>query len=185
MSRCSSRAWRASSPDAARGSAPSRSLVALFAWRPEWFPLAPNDRVVRELTLLFMLGSLAYAWRDALPMSLAGAAVALLLVAFDPGGLPRGALFAPLLAYVVLVAAYHPRLQFPPARRMGDYSYGLYVYSFPVQQTLMQQWPGLEPGALLALSLPASLAVAAVSWHALERPALAFKIRSNGAAIPT
>ena len=34
-------------------------LVALFAKRPEWFPLSPNDGVVRELTLLFGLGSLA------------------------------------------------------------------------------------------------------------------------------
>ena len=50
--------------------------------------------------------------------------------------------------------------------------YGLYVYSFPVQQTLMQRWPALlEPAGLFALSMPLVLAVAAVSWHALERPA--------------
>jgi peptidoglycan/LPS O-acetylase OafA/YrhL len=156
------------------------AMAVAFAWQPDWFPLAPNDRVVRELALLFALGSLAYAWRDALPLSLAGAAAAVLLIAVNPGGLPRGALFAPLLAYVVLVAAYHPRVVLPAANRIGDYSYGLYVYSFPVQQTLMQRWPALEPAGLFALSLPAALAVAALSWHALERPALTRKSRFAG-----
>jgi len=86
---------------------------------------------------------------------------------------------APLLAYVVLVAAYHPRLRWPAFNRIGDYSYGMYVYSFPLQQTLMQRFPALEPAGLFALSLPLSLAVAACSWHALERPALALKSRFN------
>lgn len=153
------------------------ALVAVFAWRPEWFPLAPNDRVVRELALAFGLGSLAYVWRDALPVSLTAAAACILLVAWNPAGLARGVLFAPLLAYVVLVAAYHPRLAWPGANRIGDYSYGLYVYSFPIQQTLMERLPALSPGELLALSLPLSLAVAALSWHALERPALGLKSR--------
>ena len=153
------------------------AMIALFALRPEWFPLAPNDAVVRELALLFGLGSLAYAWRDVIPVSLPAAAVALALVALNPGGWPRGTLFAPLLAYLVLAAAYHPRLQWPLFNRTGDYSYGLYVYSFPLQQTLMQRLPALEPMALFALSLPLGLVVAAVSWHALERPALALKSR--------
>jgi len=91
-------------------------------------------------------------------------------------------LFAPLLAYVVLVAAYHPRLQWPAVNRAGDYSYGLYVYSFPLQQTLMQRFPGLEPGSLFALSLPLGIAVAALSWHALERPALALKSRFDASS---
>jgi peptidoglycan/LPS O-acetylase OafA/YrhL len=153
------------------------AAIVVCALRPEWFPLAPNDRVVRELALLFGLGSLAYVWRDVIPVSLIGAAVAILLVAWNPGGSIRAALLAPLLAYVVLVAAYHPAIQWPLFNRAGDYSYGLYVYSFPLQQTLMQRFPALEPAGLFALSLPLGIAVAAVSWHALERPALALKSR--------
>lgn len=153
------------------------ALVAAFAWRPEWFPLSPNDKVVRELALLFALGSLAYVWRASIPVSLAAAAAGVALVAWNPGGLARGVLFAPILAYVVLVIAYHPRLRWSAFNRAGDYSYGVYVYSFPLQQTLMQRFPSLEPAALFALSLPLSLAVAALSWHALEDRALALKSR--------
>ena len=160
------------------------ALVALFAMRPGWFPLAPNDSVVRELALLFGLGSLAWVWRAALPVSAAGAVAAVALVVWNPGGWPRGALFAPLLAYTVLVAAYHPRLQWHAFNRVGDYSYGLYVYSFPVQQMLMHRYAALEPMGLLALSLPLTLGVAACSWHLLERPALALKSHFDSARNP-
>ena len=142
------------------------------------FRCAHDDRVVRELALLFGLGSLAYVWRDAVPVSLVAAAIVIVAVAWNPGGYARGALFAPLLAYVVLVAAYHPRLQWPPFNRAGDYSYGLYVYSFPLQQTLMQRLPAARARPACSRSRCRSASrVAAVSWHALERPALALKSR--------
>jgi peptidoglycan/LPS O-acetylase OafA/YrhL len=144
-------------------------LSAVFA--------GPPGRVVAELTVLFALGSVAYAWRDALPVSIAAALVAIALIAWNPSGLPRGPLFAPLLAYVLLVVAYHPRLVWPGYNRVGDYSYGLYVYAFPLQQTIVQRMPGIEPLALFAWAFPAVLAVAALSWHALEQPALGLKSR--------
>lgn len=150
-------------------------LMLVFIAQPEWFPLAANDRVVRELALLFALGSLACACRDAVPLSLAGLAVVLALIAWNPGGLTRANYFAPLLTYAVLVLAYHPQLQWPWFRQVGDYSYGVYVYSFPIQQTLMQRLPELEPVGLLLVSLPLSIAVAFLSWHGLERPALRLK----------
>lgn len=60
------------------------------------------------------------------------------------------------------------RLPKPPA----DLSYGLYIYSFPLQQWLATQHQ---------LSLPASLAVtlpfAALSWVLVEKPALRLKAR--------
>ncbi len=151
--------------------------VAFFAMRPESFPLAPNTIVVRELALLFALGSLAAVWHDALPISLVAAIVALLLVAWNPLGLARGTLLSPLLAYVVLVAAYHPAVQWSRFNVGGDYSYGLYVYSFPIQQTLVERLPSITPLALFVLALPAALAVAAASWHVIERPALRLKAR--------
>ena len=86
-------------------------------------------------------------------------------------------MFAPLLAYVVLVVAYHPRLAWPAFNRVGDYSYGVYVYSFPIQQTLVQRIPGIEPAPLFALAMTLTLVVAALSWHCLEQPALGLKSR--------
>jgi peptidoglycan/LPS O-acetylase OafA/YrhL len=58
------------------------------------------------------------------------------------------------------------------------------VYSFPVQQTLMQRMPTLEPPSLFVLSLPLSLLLAAASWHGLEAPALALKSRFASSRTP-
>jgi peptidoglycan/LPS O-acetylase OafA/YrhL len=135
----------------------------------------PDAAAVIELTLLFALGSLAYAWRDVLPLSLVAALAAIALVAWNPGGAARGVLFAPLLTYIVLVLAYHPWIRWRLPNRAGDYSYGLYVYAFPIQQTVVQRAGVLEPLALFAYAFPVVLILAMLSWHAMERPALGLK----------
>lgn len=153
-------------------------IVVCALWPP---PLAlalntaPNAVVVLKLALLFALGSVAYVWRNAIPLARSGVLIAAALVAWDPGGVFRGPLFEPLLAYSILVIAYHPHWQWPAFNRIGDYSYGLYVYSFPLQQTLVQRVSPWEPLVLFAVALPCALAAAALSWHALERPALGLK----------
>ena len=152
-------------------------VAAGLAW-PDLVPLDPNTRGTRLAALLFLLGSLAYVWKRHVPLSLPGAALALALPLADVHGFARdGPLFALLLAYLVLVVAYHPALRVRTLRRVPDYSYGLYVYAFPIQQTLVWQAPGIAPAPLFAASLALTLAVAAVSWHAIEAPALRLKSR--------
>jgi peptidoglycan/LPS O-acetylase OafA/YrhL len=156
------------------------ALVALFAWKPEWLPLAPQTASTRNLALLFGLGALAYVARDRVPMSLAAFAVAVAVFVVNPWGFGRGLWFLLTLAYGTLVLAYHPRIQWQAYNRVGDYSYGLYVYAFPVQQTIVAHVRGLTPIELFAASLAVTLALAALSWHVLERPALALKSRFRG-----
>lgn len=58
----------------------------------------------------------------------------------------------------------------------GDYSYGLYVYGYPVQQVLAQAGvhrQGLTAYLLLSLLLAGALAW--LSWHAIEQPALRWR----------
>ena len=157
------------------------ALLGLGLIVPDAITLAlhggPGNRSVLELALLFAIGSAAYVWRDAIPVSLVALAACVIVVAWNPLGLGRGALFEPLLAYAVLTLAYHPTLLWNPFNRVGDYSYGVYVYSFPIQQTLVERLPGLGPYALLALALPLALVLAALSWHLLEQPALRLKSR--------
>jgi peptidoglycan/LPS O-acetylase OafA/YrhL len=62
------------------------------------------------------------------------------------------------------------------AGRFGDFSYGIYIYAFPVQQTVtwftdnrLSIWSGL------AASTAITVALAILSWHCVERPALRLK----------
>lgn len=153
------------------------ALAAIFVAWPEWLPLEPETATVREFALLFALGSLAYLWRATLPLSLAGALGGIAFYLWNPWHMGHGVTATLVLAYAVLVLAYHPWLKWPAFNRVGDYSYGLYLYAFPVQQTLVSRLPGLSAPGLFALSLLATLALAMASWHGLEKPALGLRSR--------
>ena len=56
-----------------------------------------------------------------------------------------------------------------------DYSYGIYIYAFPVQQTWVSFWPQMPLWAYLLCTFVTTIALAALSWHFVERPSLKFK----------
>jgi peptidoglycan/LPS O-acetylase OafA/YrhL len=73
---------------------------------------------------------------------------------------------------VIVLARYFP-VSFPIK---NDYSYGLYVFAWPVQQvvvwySLKWQFP-IGPIGLFLVSGSITLALAVASWHLLEKPAL-------------
>lgn len=61
--------------------------------------------------------------------------------------------------------------------RSGDYSYGVYIYAFPIQQTIVHLFPGIHQPTFLASSLAATFVAAALSWHLVEKRALQLKPR--------
>jgi peptidoglycan/LPS O-acetylase OafA/YrhL len=54
----------------------------------------------------------------------------------------------------------------------NDYSYGVYIYSFPVTQGVLQLWPNANVVSLLAVTIAVTLVLAFLSWELIERPAL-------------
>ena len=62
------------------------------------------------------------------------------------------------------------------AGRRGDFSYGIYIYSFPVQQTVIALTANrlaLAEGTIISVALTFVLAWA--SWHLIEKPVLGLK----------
>lgn len=135
--------------------------------------------------LMFLAGVVAHLWAHRVPTSRIGVAVAVsvLALALALAGLaaqePRStlvylALAPPAVAYLVLLLGSNPRLARIGSRR--DLSYGLYVYTWPVQVLLLlagaATWPVL---AYLLASLVLALCFAWASWTFVESPALAYK----------
>jgi peptidoglycan/LPS O-acetylase OafA/YrhL len=128
-----------------------------------------------RLYAFFAMGSALYHWRDSVPFSTPLVALAgLLLAAGAAWPVAFGPAYTVALPLVVLGAALLPRGPVLNWNRMGDYSYGIYLYAFPVQQAVIQLCPGLGllPAMAAALVLTASLA--AVSWHGLEHPVMSW-----------
>jgi len=63
--------------------------------------------------------------------------------------------------------------------RFGDFSYGLYIYAFLIQQTLMHAFPRLGFGAFFATAAALSIGAGLLSWHLIEKRALRFKPLAN------
>ncbi|MFI8517598.1 acyltransferase family protein [Streptomyces sp. NPDC085481] len=135
-----------------------------------------NPAFLVYLGFAFALGAVIELYKERVPVSdpLGVAALAVLL-----GSLHYGYLFVvgiPAFAYVLVWLA----IRLPAAfRRVGakhDYSYGIYIYGFLVQQALAllgyTRW-GLP--AYLALTFAFTLLLAVTSWHLVERQAMRLK----------
>ena len=82
------------------------------------------------------------------------------------------------LAYAMFYVVYVPAGFVRQYNRLGDYSYGVYIYAFPVQQSVVALIPSVSVTSLLSLSAIVTLGLAALSWHLLESRALAMKPRA-------
>lgn len=135
-----------------------------------------------RLGACFATGALAYLSRARISLSwwvLLALWVAA-VVAFRVSGLWVLASFA--LYYSVLCIAFLPWPAAMRLRALPDYSYGIYIYAFPVM-VLMQAWLGADDHARLAgATLAATLPLAALSWHLVGAPALAWARRRGAIA---
>jgi peptidoglycan/LPS O-acetylase OafA/YrhL len=87
-----------------------------------------------------------------------------------------GILFQIILAYWVFVIAYHPKLKFHHFAKYGDFSYGLYVYGWPIEQ-LASMSPDRTQWKTFLIAYPVSLLLAFLSWHLIEKRAITLKNR--------
>ena len=58
-----------------------------------------------------------------------------------------------------------------PARALGRWSYGIFLWGYIVQQAIEDLLPGIATGPHLALTMAGAIALGAASWHWVERPA--------------
>ena len=66
------------------------------------------------------------------------------------------------------------------AGRFGDISYGLYIYAFPVQQSMIWLFGDRLPwGVVLLLTMATTALLAFASWHSVEKRALRLKPRRS------
>jgi len=116
----------------------------------------------------FFLGMLLYTYRQHVRLHWL-AAVALLSLYLLKRTEPLGAiLLYPTFAYGVLwIASLRQLFPFQPKH---DYSYGIYLYGFVVQQAVAVLLPSLDNYTAFAVAVPPTVLLAALSWHWVERP---------------
>ncbi|WP_433533965.1 acyltransferase family protein [Micromonospora sp. CA-249363] len=171
-------------------------ILADFFAAPDWSSRPPQHGAVGPFPLigafaadwtlmlgfLFLLGAAARLYAHRVPMN---STLAVLAGVTLVGSLWLGGFFAvglPAFAYLVLFAAVALPRRWSRISRRNDYTYGIYIYGFPVQQ-MVALLGGTRFGIVgyIVLSLLGSVLCAALSWHLVERPALGFKTGSGRA----
>ena len=133
-----------------------------------------------RLTFIFAAGAALYVWRDRVRLSgvaLAGLAV---LTAVLHATFAYKLLMFSTEAYGMILVALAPALTHRRLAIANDLSYGTYLYGWPVQQSLLALFPAAAAATLLLPAVALTVAVAAVSWFVIEKPALALKGRLIG-----
>ena len=140
-----------------------------FGWLPPYYG--------HTLVYSFVVGALAFAYRHQIVLDYRLFATALVLSILN-----IKYQYAPFLHLSALTLTYcmvylgMQRFPAPWPLNKGDYSYGIYLYGFPIQQALVQVFPGLRHFWLLfAVATPIIVVFAALSWHLVEKRALGLR----------
>jgi peptidoglycan/LPS O-acetylase OafA/YrhL len=152
--------------------------IAVLIAQPTWLGSLPmvGSMLYAVPAIAFLLGMLMALFRERIPSR---GDIALALLAAGVISVRRWPEVATL--YACFAASYctfwlaFPRVRVRIPESVGDVSYGLYVYAFPVQQLVVWLHPAIGPWGLFCAAFPATFLLAWFSWHLVEKPALALK----------
>lgn len=149
------------------------AIAALGILNPSWvFSLGVNETHI-TCSALFAMGAVCALWSDKVVISnvwLAVLGLACIKFAQTDSFVPVSFFF---ICYFVLCFAFFKPLTV--LRLPGDYSYGLYIYGWPVQQLMVKYFPAWSPELNAVCSIFIALLLAASSWYLIEKGALALK----------
>lgn len=126
-----------------------------------------------ELGLYFFAGMTFFAYRDVIVldrhyamMSLSFLMICILLGSY---AIP----FSIFGGYLIMYIAFSEKVKLNSFSKHGDFSYGIYIYGFPVQQAVTASFGGaMNPYLNMAISYPVTMLFAALSWFLIESPCI-------------
>ena len=131
-----------------------------------------------RLFAVFFMGTAFFIYRDSIVLSkkyFLPCLGILFLSAFD-----KDVFFIAyniLLPYLVFYLAYVPAGIIRHFNKAGDYSYGIYIYAFPVQQSVAAIIPGVSIPGMMVIAFIITFMLSFLSWHLIEKQAMKMKGR--------
>ncbi|MEO7802217.1 MAG: acyltransferase [Ginsengibacter sp.] len=156
----------------------SQNFGSFFPEDPNYSSrLLYNPYYLPRFFTYFLSGACFYIYRDRIPRSRLMALLALILAVIAS---VHGKLIHVVMpvggAYILFYFAFHPTIVYPKFASKGDFSYGTYLFAWPIQQLLIYFFPGrFNPFTLFVFAAVITLFFAFMSWHLVEKRFLQFK----------
>jgi len=131
------------------------------------------------MTNYFLCGSMFYCFRKNVVLNGWLALLSLVLLFLSNYYNFYNQSFGLLGGYLVLFMAFRMKLRLHHFARYGDFSYGIYIWAFPVQQVLVALNPATTPLRNFLVSMPFIFILAFLSWFMIEKRSLELKARWN------
>ena len=152
------------------------TVVLLIANSAYGFQVTPAQLEGRVMIYYFVAGLIFYVFRYKIVMNA--------IIFFFCAALSYVAMMSTMTVYIyplflTYVTVFIGLFPFPQFKilKTGDYSYGVYLYGFPVTRAFVEVFPGARAnfGLVALASLLLTIAFAAFSWHAVEKHFLRLK----------
>jgi len=168
-------------------------FVAFFVFYCALFEVIQGDRIIPLIRLnlfhlidfgiYFVLGMLFYLYQDQIGLYWWGAVAAfaawmIMYLIADAGYLPLSAIMWIRYFSISYLVMYFAFIKGPLNRfgDRGDYSYGIYIYAYPIQQIIISFFSKEMPSyQQVLLAFVIVLPLAWFSWNYVEKPALKYK----------
>ncbi len=161
------------------------TLLAATLWGSQFnlFDATILPQALPRYYAAFVCGMLLYQGRAWIPQGWVLPAVLMLVAATALWYHPADSLLLPwldllrvaTLAWFLISAVTAFSHLWPEPSTWPDLSYGVYLYGFPIQQTVVHFYPGWNGWAVLTASVVLSVLAALISWYAIESQALRWK----------
>lgn len=155
------------------------SIIPLFliVWVIS-FRLSETSAAYQYIALFkyFSMGMLVYLFRSKIILNsyLAILSVIVLLIATYVGYYNLVFIFAG--SYLIFYLGFGVKKTLPSFQNKGDFSYGMYIYAFPVQQLIsFILLSHLTPWLNFLIAAPVTFALSILSWFLVEKKAMKLK----------
>lgn len=133
-----------------------------------WIFGSPHDW--SRMLPFFLSGMVAYFNREKLSCDWRLAVLALLaLIAGSQVKHAYSVLLPTAGAMLIYWAAFSPSIRMHRWGEHGDFSYGLYLWGYPIQQIMVSMMGSVSPLVLCAYALPTAVLAGMISWHVVEK----------------
>lgn len=154
----------------------------LFLILNHYIDILPFESVFVEkfirLFAMFFVGTMFYIWREYIILSYKWFFILLFILLLSIIYIKAYFLVYTLaLPYLILFLSYVPAGTIRKFNHLGDYSYGMYIYAFPIQQSLVALYPNISIMNMVIFSFIFTLVLSILSWHLVEKKFL--KLKNN------